>query len=74
MQIRQNADSKLIAEREKVQDMLVESINIIKIGNEEAITLNNDFLANNEFMLKMLQKIDPNFMMSELKIEKTDIT
>jgi hypothetical protein len=43
------------------------------VGGEEAITLNNELLENTDFLLKMMQTIDPSFMHSELKIERTDV-
>jgi hypothetical protein len=47
-------------------------VNIIKVNNEEAITLDNYLLENTEFLLTIMQNIDPNFLISELKIEKQE--
>lgn len=52
---------------------MIAALNFITVGNEEAITLNNDFLENNSYLIKMLQTVEPNFMRNDLKIEKTDI-
>lgn len=60
-------------EKQQVQDALISNINIIRIGNEEALTINNDLLENTNYFLTMMRGLDPNFMLSELKIEKTDI-
>ena len=46
---------------------------IIKIGDQDAITLSNDLLENTSFLLQIFTQIDRNFMAAELKIEKTDI-
>jgi hypothetical protein len=46
---------------------------VIKIGEQEAITLSNDLLENTSFLLENFMKIDKNFMATELKFEKTDI-
>jgi len=61
-----------VKELQKVQDNLISNINIIKVGNEEALTLNNDLLENTDFLLRMMQAIDPNFMLSELKMDRTE--
>jgi len=38
-------------EQKEVQDLLISSINIIKIGEHEAITLNNSFIENTDFFI-----------------------
>lgn len=65
-------ESKTVKEQRQSEDNIISNINIIKIGNQEALTLNNYLLENTDFILKMMQTIDPNFMMSELKIEKAE--
>lgn len=65
-------NSQTMKEKQQVQDALISNINIIHIGNEEALTINNDLLENTTYFLTMMRGLDPNFMLSELKIEKTD--
>lgn len=62
----------MLKEQQKSQDVLISNVNIIQIGNQEALTLAGDLLENTEFFLQMMRKIDDNFMLSELKIDKTD--
>ena len=38
--------------RIKIEDMLIMNVRIIKIGDEEAITLSNEILENTSFMLQ----------------------
>ena len=65
-------NSQTMKEKQQVQDALISNINIIHIGNEEALTINNDLLENTTYFLTMMRGLDLNFMLSELKIEKTD--
>lgn len=65
-------ESKTLKQQQQAQDSIISYINIVKIGNEEAITLSNYLLENTGFLLQMMQTIDPNFMLSDLKVEKTD--
>jgi hypothetical protein len=51
---------------------LITNIRVIKIGEQEAITLSNDLLENTSFLLQIFNNIDRNFMAADLKIEKTD--
>lgn len=67
-----STQSTVLKEQQLHQDHLISNINIVKIGNDEAITLNNYLLENTDFFLKCLRATDPNFLMTELKIEKTD--
>jgi hypothetical protein len=38
--------------RIKIEDLLIMNVRIIKIGDEEAITLSNEILENTSFMLQ----------------------
>jgi hypothetical protein len=57
-----------------VEDTLISNINIIKIGDVEALTINNEMLENSTYFCHMMQQVDPKFLLSELKIEKTEAT
>lgn len=56
-----------------MQDSLITSVSIIKIGDQEAVTLNNSFIENTDFFLKMMKEIDPYFIQFDLKIESSDV-
>ena len=49
---------------------MISNINIIKIGDVEALTFNNEMLENSTYFIHMMQQVDPKFLMTELKIEK----
>ena len=53
---------------------MISNINIIKIGEAEALTINNEMLENSTYFCHMMQQVDPKFLLSELKIEKTEAT
>ena len=57
-----------------MEDTLISNINIIKIGDAEALTINNEMLENSTYFCHMMQQVDPKFLLSELKIEKTEAT
>ena len=58
--------------RIKFEDYLIMNIRIIKIGDEETITLSNEIIENTSFLLQQLRNIDKNFLLTDLKIEKSD--
>lgn len=66
------AESKTIKEREKSEDCLLSEMRIVKIGNEPALTVSNYLLENTSFFLAQMRKIDPNFLLGDLKVERTD--
>ena len=47
-------ESKTVKEQRQSEDNIIANINIIKIGNQEALTLNNYLLENTDFILKMM--------------------
>lgn len=49
------------------------NLRIVKIGDEQALTLSNYVLENTEFFISRMQTIDSSFMKTELKIEKTEV-
>lgn len=51
-QQKQQMEHKKAKERERSEDCLVTNIRIIKIGNEDAITLSNYLLENTQFFLQ----------------------
>ena len=64
--------SSHMKKKQAYQDNLISCINIVKIGDHEALTLNNQFIENTQFFQEIMHNIDPNFMYFELKIDKTD--
>ena len=42
----------IILKRIKIEHLLIMNVRIIKIGDEEAITLSNEILENTSFMLQ----------------------
>jgi hypothetical protein len=41
--------------RIKIEDLLIMNVRLIRIGDEEAITLSNEILENTSFMLQQMK-------------------
>jgi hypothetical protein len=52
------------------EDELIRSVRFIRIGDEQAITLSNDFFESAEYLSQMMETIMPEWMNGELKIER----
>lgn len=45
-----------------VQEEIVNNLRIVKVGEQDAITLSNHLLENTHFFFQIMQKIDKNFL------------
>ena len=52
---------------------MINSIRLIRVDDKEAITLSNDFIENNEYLLTQMRNIDSGWLFGELKVEKSDM-
>ena len=47
--------NELDLKRIKIEDLLIMNVKLIRIGDEEAITLSNEILENTSFMLQQMK-------------------
>lgn len=59
-------------EMQAAQEEILDNLRIVRVGEQDAITLSNHLLENTHFFFQILQKIDKNFLQAELKIEKQE--
>lgn len=52
------------------EDELLNSIRLVRIGEEPAITLSNHFMENPDYLFTMMTSIVPDWLNGELKIER----
>lgn len=64
--------TKTVREGQKAQDFLVTSVKLIKIGDQDALTLDTALIENTDFFLQALRTIDPHFIAAELRVEKQE--
>lgn len=64
--------SSLEKEEAHAADIVLQSLSIIEVAGQEALTLSNQLMENTGYLLNILRQVNTLFLRGELKIEKCE--